>query len=181
MTELEKDIENLKQLQANQQLDDLRESITIAGLEWIANNLAIWRKSNDWLDKQRVAWYGRSSDLDRLVKDKNPYVRAAVTDRKRDCDLDILVNDPEINVRTCVASQGRNKDLDKLVRDPCARVRAAVARFGRDQDLDILVRDPDTDVREEVAWYGRPQDFELLANDPVPAVRLAAREGRKRK
>lgn len=178
---IEKDIENLKQLQTNQKLNELGESIKIAGLEWIANNLAIWRKSNDWMDKQRVAWYGQSSDLDRLVKDENPYVRAAVADRKRDCDLDILVDDPETNVRACVASQGRGKDLDKLVRDSSARVRAAVARFGRDQDLDILINDPDADVREEVAWHGRLQDFEILANDPATSVQLAAREGRKRK
>lgn len=154
-TEFEKDLENLKQMQAKKQLDELQ--VSLEGLEGIAEDLAIWRQSDRWLNKQNLAWYGRDSDLDRLVHDKNPYVRAAVADRKRDCDLDVLVNDPEANVRATVAAQGRDKDLDKLVSDEDALVRRSVARVGRDKDLDKLVDDPEADVREEVAWQGRKQ------------------------
>lgn len=131
--------------------------------------------SSEWSVEARLtrAKAGEDQDLDMLVSDPLPQVRAAVADQGRDYDLDRLVSDPVGMVRAAVANQGRDRDLDRLVRDFDWQVRAAVAYQGRDKDLDHLVQDPDPRVRLAVASQGRDRDLEVLRHDPDASVRKA--------
>lgn len=116
MTERELDLENLKRPQETNKIGKDED------LEEIANLLPKWRKSNEELDKAKLARYGRDCGLDRLVYDEFRFVRQSVADRGRDKDLDILVNDKDWDVRWKVASQGRKQDVYKLGDDSDDRV-----------------------------------------------------------
>lgn len=115
-----KDLEHLKQMQEEGKIS------ASADLEILAKNLAKWRGSDYWADKQGLANFGTDEDLDVLVKDPDVGCRACVAERGRDKDLDILVNDPDWYVRVQVAYQGRDKDLDLLAKDENVHVRNAV-------------------------------------------------------
>lgn len=65
-------------------------------LEDIAERLPEWRKSKGREELLELAYYGRGSDLDRLMRDPDWRVRCAVAFRKRDKDLDILAKDHDI-------------------------------------------------------------------------------------
>lgn len=191
-TEFEKDLENLRRLWDSGWIKDLQGAhywlasdehpilcdlafhmlpvLAPIRLEDIAERLPEWRKSKGREELLELAYYGRGSDLDRLMRDSSWQVRCAVVFRKREKDLDILVKDHDVRVREAVAEQRRDKDLDILVKDPDWSVREAVAEAGRDSDLDILVHDKDPWVRREVARYGRPKDLDILKDDPHWAV-----------
>lgn len=115
-----KDLEHLKQMQAEGQIS------ASADLDILAKNLAKWRGSDYWADKQGLANFGTDEDLDVLVKDTDVGCRACVAERGRDKDLDKLVSDPDWYVRVQVAYQGRDKDLDLLADDENVHVRNAV-------------------------------------------------------
>lgn len=114
------DLEHLKQMQAEGKI------IASADLDILAKNLAKWRGSDYWADKQGLANFGTDKDLDILVKDPDVGCRACVAERGRDKDLDALVNDPDWYVRVQVAYQGRDEDLDILEKDENVHVRNAV-------------------------------------------------------
>lgn len=115
-----KDLENLRRLQEEGKIS------ASADLEILAKNLAKWRGSDYWADKQGLANFGTDEDLDVLVKDPDVGCRTCVAERGRDKDLDILVNDPDWYVRVQVVYQGRDKDLDILENDENVHVRNAV-------------------------------------------------------
>lgn len=169
-TERELDLENLKQLQEDGKID---EGINI---KHVADQLPVWRESDETSDKELLAKYGRGSDLDQLVNDDDINVVIAVADRGRDKNLDKLVGYEDEEVRAVVAEQGRDKDLDRLVDDTSTYVRERVATVGRDKDLDILVDDPELGVRYYVAKQGRDKDLDVLVNDPDEDVRVAVAE-----
>ena len=81
-------------------------------------------------------------NLDKLINDKTPYVRAEVANQGY--GLNILINDESPFVRTAVAKQGYN--LDKLINDEDSLVRLEVAKQG--YGLDILINDKDSDIKE---------------------------------
>ena len=161
----ERDLENLKSLQARGKLEKG------ADLEKIADQLPAWRESDETSDKIDLAKYGRDSDLDKLVSDEDWSVRAAVARQGRDQDLDQLIGDKDEDVRAAVAEAGRDKDLDKLRIDDSEKVRAGVAAAGRDEDLDILVHDMSEYVRATVASQGRDKDLDRLVKDSDFTVR----------
>lgn len=161
----ERDLENLKNLQAQGKLEKG------ADLENIADQLPGWRESEEASDKINLAKCGRDSDLDQLVSDEDWSVRVAVARRGRDQDLDQLIDDKHEYVRAVIAEAGRDKDLDKLRIDDSERVRAGVAAAGRNEDLDILVHDMSEYVRATVAYQGRDKDLDRLAHDSDFTVR----------
>lgn len=57
------------------------------------------------IKKRKLAKYDRDHDLDKLVKDKFPSVRAAVAKRGRDQDLDKLDHDKDWRVRNVVNTE----------------------------------------------------------------------------
>lgn len=147
--------------------------------EWLASNEDLDKAVEGDEDSRKwVAHFGRPQDLDKLINDKDKWVRAAVAECQRPQDLDVLVHDQDVVVRMAVAGvvrsrarlTARPRDLDILVKGPEKRVRMAVARNGRPQDLDILVDDKSRDVRKEVADRQRPQDLAKLASDTDPVV-----------
>ncbi|MDA3768155.1 hypothetical protein PF586_06750 [Lactobacillus delbrueckii] len=169
-TERELDLENLKSLQED---GKITEGVNI---EHVADQLPVWRESDETSDKELLAKYGRGSDLDKLVNDDDINVVIAVANRGRDRDLDKLVGYEDEEVRAVVAEQGRDKDLDRLVDDTSTYVRERVATVGRDKDLDQLVDDPELGVRYYVAKQGRDKDLDILVNDEEEDVRAAVAE-----
>ena len=85
-------------------------------------------------------------------------------------NLDILINDPNPNVRAAVAE--KRYGLDKLINDESPFVRTAVAKQG--YNLDILINDENEYVRAEVAKQGYGLD--KLINDKDWWVRIIASE-----
>ncbi len=136
--------------------------------------------------EDRVQIASKNYGLDKLVYDRDPYVRRQVAEQG--FGLDILINDGNYKVREMVAEQGYG--LDKLVYDEHEAVRMAVAEHGYRLDilfndisylvrsivaekgyrLDELVHDSDMTVREEVARQGYGLD--ILINDKYSQVRL---------
>lgn len=95
----EKDLENLKKMQKEGKIS---KDLNISKL---ANKLPEWRESDQPEDKRKLARYGRDKDLDKLVKDKYPSVRAAVAKRGREQDLDKLARDKNWKVRNLVNTE----------------------------------------------------------------------------
>lgn len=147
-----------------------------------------------WLARICAAEHGYC--LDKLVNDKNNFVRVTVAEQGY--GLDILVNDTDESVLITVAGMGyglnklinhksavvrkavaeQEYGLDKLVNDTSSIVRDAVARHG--YGLDILVNDKNSYVRAEVASKGYGLD--VLINDESEFVRYCvASQGYKPK
>lgn len=173
-----KDLENLEKLQKAGKIDKETD------LNAIADNLPQWRESNGEEDREKLAYYGRDKDLDKLVSDPDWQVRQAVAYRGRGEDLDKLVGDPDYKVRMRVAAQGRDKDLDKLVNDKDLDVQEAVVYQGRDKDLNKIANDPKSDmflkslaehIKEKKAMISQESETDVMAKR-----REAARRGLER-
>ena len=95
----QKDLENLKKMQKEGKIS---KDLNISKL---ADKLPQWRESSEPEDKRKLAKYGRDRDLDKLVKDKYPSVRAAVAKRGREQDLDKLRSDKNWKVRNLVNTE----------------------------------------------------------------------------
>jgi len=106
------------------------------------------KSKEGWLGREAVAQYGNDSHRDKLIKDKNSWVRAYVAKYGNDSHRDKLVNDEHPAVRNCVARYGNDshRDILKFDRDPF--VRENVARFGNYHHADFLSDDPFSHVAE---------------------------------
>lgn len=164
MSRRNKDLENLQRLQKNGLIKDLSglhyyycdahplviSFVSVVSmpltLDVLADWLPEWRVERGEQELLLLAYYGDNDDLDGLVKDDNPRVRAAVAFRRR------------------------AKDLDRLAYDSSPWVKGAVAIQRIDKYLDLLIDDFNWEVRSTVASHGRPQDLIKLADDPSWAV-----------
>ena len=141
-----------------------------------------------WLARVCAAEHGYC--LNKLVNDKNNFVRVTVAEQGY--GLDILVNDTNESVLITVAGMGYGLNklinhksavvrkavaehgygLDKLINDTSPIVRDVVARRG--YGLDILVNDKNSYVRAEVASKG--YGLNILINDESEFVRYCVAE-----
>ena len=119
-----------------------------------------------WLARICAAEHGYY--LDKLVNDKNNFVRVTVAEQGY--GLDILVNDTDESVLITVAGMGYG--LNKLINHKSAVIRKAVAEQG--YGLDKLINDTSPIVRDAVASKGYGLD--VLINDESEFVRYCVAE-----
>lgn len=152
-TEFEKDMENLRKLEAQGKITEADLDYANAqGLEELALRVSHWRHSQRYQDQVDFAYFALNEELDQLVKNEDVSVRMGVAWRGRDCDLDKLVFDPSPDVRKVVAEQERPQDLDILLHDLDPDVRRTVAKNGSQKQLEKMVTDPDLGVRYVLAY-----------------------------
>ena len=105
--------------------------------------------------------------MDKLEKDKSPFVRKALVENGY--NLDTFLFDNSFMVREAVANQGYG--LDYLINDKDYRVRKAVAKNNNLKTTQILqlTNDPNPEVRAEIAKKGLKLD--ILCDDESDIVR----------
>lgn len=125
-----------------------------------------------WAVTQRLP----QGKLRRMRDDPDPKVRAGVAGRLEGGDLASLVSDPDYTVRLVVARRLPPAMLALVIRDPDPEVRRVVARRIPADWLHTMIWDTSPEVRMDVADRLEPAQLAPLVNDPDLRVRFKVAE-----
>ena len=116
--------------------------------------------------KEFIAKFGTPAHQNKLMSDREPFIRRMVARHGSDEQRDQMMDDESPSVRITIAEQGRDRHRDKLVRDSDYNVLRAVAEHGSDSHREQLVDHPNPNVQNSVARKATARQAGRMLDNP---------------